>query len=76
MTERIRALRALIVEKKAHHAFRRPADIDPAPYRDAALRDYQRTALRLKTFLEAETPVILPGERIAFLRTLPDLPGI
>ena len=76
MTERIRALRALIVEKKAHHAFRRAADIDPAPYRRGELRDFQRTALRLKTFLEAETPVILPGERIAGLRTLPDLPGI
>ena len=76
MTERIRALRALIVEKKAHRAFRREMDVDPSPYRRAALRDFQRTALRLKTFLEAETPVILPGERIAFLRTLPDLPGI
>ena len=76
MTERVRALRRLIVEEKAHHAHRRAADIDPAVYRRTELRDYQRTALRLKTFLEAETPVILPGERIAFLRTLPDLPGI
>ena len=72
MTERVRALRRLIVEEKAHHAHRRAADIDPAVYRRTELRDYQRTALRLKTFLEAETPVILPGERIAFLRTLPD----
>ena len=40
MTERIRALRALIVEKKAHHAFRRAADIDPAPYRRGELRDF------------------------------------
>ncbi|MBQ8953027.1 MAG: pyruvate formate-lyase [Clostridia bacterium] len=76
MTERVRALRRLIVEEKAHHAHRRAADVDPAVYRRPALRDFQRTALRLKTFLEAETPVILPGERIAFLRTLPDLPGI
>ncbi len=76
MTERVRALRKLIVEDRAHHAFRREMAVDPAPYRDPALKDYQRTALRLKTFLENETPVILPGERIAFLRTLPDLPPI
>lgn len=76
MTERIRALRALIVERKAHRAFRRETAVDPSPYRRAELKDFERTALRLKTFLEAETPVILPEERIAFLRTLPDIPGI
>ena len=76
MTERVKALRKLIVTDKAHHAFRRAADIDPSVYRRADLKDFQRTALRLKTFLEAETPVILPGERIALLRTLPDLPTI
>ncbi|MBR4443164.1 MAG: pyruvate formate-lyase [Clostridia bacterium] len=76
MTERVKALRKLIVEDKAHHAFRREAAIDPAPYRRAELKDFERTALRLKTSLDAETPVLLPGERIAFLRTLPDLPGV
>ena len=76
MTEQVRALRKLIVEDKAHHAFRREMNVDPSVYRRAELKDFERTALRLKTFLEAETPVILPGERIAFLRTLPDLPVI
>ena len=64
------------MEDKAHHAFRREMNVDPSVYRRAELKDFERTALRLKTFLEAETPVILPGERIAFLRTLPDLPVI
>ena len=64
MTERVKALRKLIVTDKAHHAFRRAADIDPSVYRRADLKDFQRTALRLKTFLEAETPVILPGDLI------------
>ncbi len=77
MTERVKALRKLIVQDKAHHAFRRDlSTIDPAVYRRPELADFQRTALRLKTFLEAEEPVILEGERIAFLRTLPDLPVI
>jgi len=76
MTERVRALRRLIMTDKAHHAFRREMTIDPAVYRRPELKDFQRTALRLKTFLEAEQPVILPDERIAFLRTLPDLPAI
>lgn len=75
MTERIERLHAYITGK-AHHALRRTESIDPAPYRDRALSDYQRTALRLKLLLEAERPVLLPDERIAFTRTLPAAPSI
>ena len=74
MTERIQALRKLIVADKAHHAYRREMTVDPSVYRKSELKDYQRMALRLKTFLENERPVILEGENIAFTRTLPDLP--
>ena len=76
MTERIKALKSAIVDQKTHHAYRRDMTIDPACYRRSDLKDYQRTALRLKTFLDSETPVILDGENISFLRTLPDLPVI
>ena len=76
MTERIQALRKLIVTDKAHHTYRRKMTIDPSAYRKSELKDYQRMALRLKTFLENEQPVILEGEDITFTRTLPDLPVI
>lgn len=76
MTERIQALRKLIVADKAHHAYRREMTVDPSVYRKSELKDYQRMALRLKTFLENERPVILEGENIAFTRTLPDLPVV
>lgn len=76
MTDRIVALKDYQWEKK-HHAARRalPAAL-PAPYRDAALSHPMRTALRLKTALEHETPFLFPGEIIAFTRTLPNLPMI
>ena len=75
MTERIRALREYILSKR-HHALRRKLMIDPACYRKADQRDFERTALRLETFLENEQPVLLPDERIVFTRTLPALPMI
>ena len=75
MTERIKALREYILSKR-HHALRRQPAIDPACYRKADQRDFERTALRLETFLENEQPVLLPDERIVFTRTLPALPMI
>lgn len=75
MTERIERLLAYTTGK-THHKLRKAQSIDPAAYRDAGLADYQRTALRLKLFLEAETPVLLPDERIVFTRTLPAAPRI
>ena len=75
MTERIEALRAYILSG-AHHALRRADAPQPEVYRDSAKADYERTALRLCQALKAETPVILPGERILFTRTVPALPMI
>ena len=75
MTERIRALREYILSHR-HHALRRDVQIDPFPYRDPAMSAARRTVVRLKTFLESEQPVILPGEKLVFTRTLSDLPHI
>ncbi len=75
MTERIERLRAYTVGR-AHHALRRDAAIDPQVYRGKDQRDYERTALRFKAFLEAEEPVLLPDEVIVFTRTLKAPEGI
>jgi len=75
MTERIRALREYILSHR-HHALRRDVSVDPYSYRDPSMSAARRMALRLQTFLEAEQPVILPGERIVFTRTLADIPHI
>ncbi|MGI6172747.1 MAG: pyruvate formate lyase family protein [Christensenellales bacterium] len=75
MTERISRLKRFILEKK-HHAFRCEGGIDCHSYRDPALSGALRTALRLKASLEAETPVLLDGERIALLRTRRNAPRI
>ncbi|MEF9974278.1 MAG: pyruvate formate lyase family protein [Clostridia bacterium] len=75
MTERIRRLREYILSG-GHHALRRADAVDPAPYRDASLADFTRTALRMKAMLEMEEPAFVPDELIAFTRTLKAAPPI
>lgn len=75
MTERILAIKNAQWERR-HHAYRQRPQVDPAPYRAPGMPDFARTARRLKTALALETPVLLPGELIAFTRTVPALPGI
>ncbi len=75
MTERIEALKAYQWERK-HHAFRHEERVDAAAYRQPDLPDFLRTAYRLKEALALETPVLFPGELIAFTRTVPNLPMI
>ena len=75
MTERIRALREYILSHR-HHALRRDVSVDPYPYRDPSMSAARRMAVRLQTFLQNEQPVLLPGERIVFTRTLADIPHI
>lgn len=74
MTGRIEALKEFQWRKR-HHAYRRPVPegIERA-WRDPALSGAMRTAIRLKCALDAETPALLPGELIAFTRTIPNLP--
>ena len=75
MTKRIAALKEYQWDKR-HHAYRQPAPQVSGQYRKARLPDFERTAIRLNAALEAERPVLLPGELIAFTRTVPDLPMI
>ena len=80
MNERIKKLRAYIFDKH-HHSLRRTAEeaglSGMAEEMRAAGMSYQmRAAVRLKRMLEAETPVLLPEERIAVTRTIKDIPSI
>ena len=76
MTDRIRALKEYQWNRR-HHAFRIPvpAGVENA-YRKDDMPDYARTAKRLETALELETPVLFESELIAFTRTVPNLPLI
>lgn len=76
MTDRIQAMRQFQWEHK-HHTARTflPEDLH-LRYRDNALPDYARTALRLEQALETEEPYFFPQELIAFTRTVPNLPRI
>ena len=80
MNERIKKLREYIFDKH-HHSLRRTAEeaglSGMAEEMRAAGMSYQmRAAMRLKRMLEAETPVLLPEERIAVTRTIKDIPSI
>lgn len=75
MTERILQLRTWQFNRQ-HHALRKEDAITIDCYRDKSLPDHMRTALRLKTALEAETPVFAPGEIFACTRTQKELPMI
>ena len=76
MTDRIGSLAAYQWERK-HHAARIALVPDAQyPYRDKALPDTMRTALRLRAALEIEKPFLFPGELIAATRTVPNLPRI
>ena len=76
MTERIRKLKEAQWERKHHaHRIAVPTDIENG-YRVPGMPDYMRTALRLRSALQAETPVLFDQELIAFTRTVPNLPQI
>jgi len=63
-----------IIDKK-HHKFRHPLGIDLAQkYKSEGLSPIERMADRFETLCKAETPVILEGEQIVFLRTVSDIP--
>ncbi len=76
MTERIAGLKHFQWER-LHHAARIQLSEDlKLNYRDRALSDAMRTALRLKQALQMEVPYIFDNELIAFTRTVPNLPRI
>ena len=74
MTSRISSLKQLQWNRVHHGARIMPDPAMPLPYRDAALPDITRTALRTKLALDLETPYLFPDELIAFTRTVPNLP--
>lgn len=62
---------------KKHHAFRREVDWNLAEeYAARGLSPQERMCDRFERLCAAETPVLLPGERICFLRTIATIPEI
>ncbi len=79
MNERLKRLREYIFDKR-HHTLRQTAEDAGLAHmaeemRAAGLSYQMRAAVRLKRLLEAETPVILPEERIVVTRTIKDIPS-
>lgn len=59
--------------KKEHHKYRRKiANIDFTTYKNID----ERVCVRFERLCAAETPVILPDEKICFIRTVENLPDI
>lgn len=74
MTQRIQNLLTYI-RSKQHHQFRSEVDF-PSAETLQDLSPIKRKSLRLEQVLSAETPVILPEEKIVYLRTVKKLPAI
>ena len=80
MNERLEALRSYILDKK-HHAFvKTAADAGIAGLAEQFERDgtpdQMRSAVVFKEMMRCQEPVILPGEKIVFTRTVRDVPFI
>lgn len=79
MTDRIAEMKNFFVIQKKHWEKRKPplpAYEMAAGFKEKGLRDYERAAKRLIDLLEKETPVIFPGEKIVFTRTIPSVPEL
>lgn len=80
MDIRIKQLRDYIFEKQ-HHALRRtPEELGignlSTAFSAEKLPVAKRAVSRLRILLEKETPVILPGEKIVFTRTITSVPDL
>jgi pyruvate-formate lyase len=80
MNQRIERLRENVLQKK-HHQYRQSIDksiLDAftESLKDQKLTDIERAKKRLTWVLENEIPVILPDEKIVFLKTIPRVPEI
>lgn len=76
MTDRINSLMDYIVQKK-HRVHLRPLDVNlAAGFSRRGIPAAQRMVERLESVLAAEQPVMLPGERILYTRTIQSLPDI
>ena len=80
MNARLDALRTYLLGKK-HHAFvRTAAEVGIADLNEGFARegtpDQMRSAIVFSEMMRCQEPVILPGERIVFTRTIKDVPFI
>ena len=77
MTERIKSLLERTFEKE-QKKFRRDVDWKPLLARFVAegTRDEARARMGLEEMLMAETPAFMDGERLAFLRTVKQIPDL
>ena len=77
MTERIKSLLERTFDKE-HRTFRRDVDWKPLLDRfiDEGIGDMERARIGLQEMLNAETPAFMDGERIAFLRTVKQIPDL
>ena len=78
MNERINYLKTYILDKQ-HHSQRRTLqsvglDKLSTSYALQGLSPVERATACFAASMDAETPVILPGERIVFTRTLTQIP--
>jgi len=65
------------VLNKSHHIYRVPFDTSLTPQiQNPALSFEERMTLRLELLFSQERPLILPGQKIVFMRTVTDLPDI
>jgi len=71
-----RALYTAVTEK-THRAFRKPyAGDTAAEWAEAGLTPRMRMAQRFVSLCGQETPHILPGQQLVFMRTVTDLPDV
>ena len=79
MTERITELRKYFITERRHRAFRKE-EKDPfllaSEFASHSEKDTLRALKRLIWMLNEETPVIVPGQSILFLRTNPTLQAL
>ena len=68
-------LREFLLNKK-HHAYRkRLPETLAEEYKKAGLSDRERMTRRFEYLISEETPVILEGEKIVFIRTVENIPN-
>ena len=66
-----------IILNKEHHKYRRRVDFDlAAEYSAKGLSPIERMSDRFSRMCSEESAVILPGEKIVFLRTIENIPDI
>jgi formate C-acetyltransferase len=80
MNQRIEKMLNYVLNKK-HHQYRQAMEVEvfeafTRSLEEKKLPDHLRAQERLKWMLSHEKPVILPGERIVFTKTVPRIPEL